>query len=86
MLQVLRQAGADLDKTGDDKGRTPYLLAVDHGAWAAVRWFWSAGVDLQRRDTHGCNAHDLLVHGGRDVPGDVLERVAGHAAVLSTGL
>jgi hypothetical protein len=51
----------------------------------AVRWFWSAGVDLQRRDAQGRNAHDLLVHGGRDVPGDVLERVAGHAA-LPTGL
>lgn len=85
MLQVLRQAGADLDKTGDDKGHTPYLLAVDHGAWEAVRWFWSAGIDLRRRDAQGRNAHDLLVHSSRDVPGDVLERVAGHAAAPPTG-
>ena len=86
MLQVLLQAGSDLDRTGDDKGRTPYLMAVDHGAWEAVRWFWSAGVDLRRRDAQGRNAFDLLVHSGRDVPGDVLERVAGHAGVTSTGL
>jgi len=84
MLQALRQAGADLDKTGDDKGRTPYLIAVDHGAWEAVRWFWSTGVDLRRRDAQGRNAHDLLVQSGRDVPGDLLERTAAHAAVPPT--
>lgn len=84
VLDVLRQAGADLDLTGDARGRTPYLLAVDYGSWEAVRWFWASTANLQRKDTQGRNAHDLLLQGGRDVPADVLERTATYAAAPRT--
>lgn len=79
-LQMLRNAGADLEKTQDAQGRTPYLLAVDYGQWDLVRWFWTAGVDLQGRDGRGMTAHDLLVGSRRDVPADLLERTAAEAA------
>lgn len=79
-LQMLKEAGADLDKTQDAKGRTPYLIAVDFGKWDAVRWFWSADVDFLRRDARGMTAHDLLLSSQREVPPDLLERAAADAA------
>ena len=80
LLQMLKDAGADLDKTQDDKGRTPYLIAVDFGKWDAVRWFWTENVDLQRRTSQGMTAHDLLVSSRREVPPDLLQRTAADAA------
>ena len=80
VLQMLKDAGADLEKHQDKTGRTPYLVALDYGKWDAVRWFWTAGVDLQCRDSLGMNAHDILVGTTRDVPADVMERAAKEAA------
>lgn len=76
VLQMLKDAGADLEKHHDQTGRTPYLVALDYGKWDAVRWFWTAGVDLQCRDSLGMNAHDMLVGATRAVPADVMEHAA----------
>lgn len=80
MLQVLKLAGAELDKTGDPDGRTPYLLAIDHGRWEAVRWFWTSGANLGRQDASGRNAYALLQQSQREVPEDVLARTAAHTS------
>lgn len=80
VLQMLKEAGADLEKTQDAKGRTPYLIAIDFGKWDAVRWFWTSGAKVQVRDSAGLSAHDLLLSRGRVVPPDVLERTAADAA------
>ena len=82
-LQMLKAAGADLDKTADAQGRTPYLIAVDFGKWDAVRWFWTAGVDLQRRDARGMTAHELLVSSQREVPPDLLAHTAADATAAT---
>ena len=72
-LEVLGEAGADLDKAEDGDGWTPLIIAAVHGQTAAVGWLLARGADWRLTDRVGVTALNYAKRRGKAEAAAALE-------------